>query len=84
MTDHHFRLGDIVCLKSGSPDLTVLATKSAITVGWFDGTTDRETTYPPEALEFVSERNERDKRRFEAQRQENEQAARHLARHYFG
>ncbi len=53
-----FKPGDIVCLKSGSPKMTVsqvgesaLTGKLTVWCVWFEGSKRNEDTFPPESLE---------------------------------
>jgi uncharacterized protein YodC (DUF2158 family) len=55
-----FRVGDVVQLNSGGPEMTIsfiLPTGKVFCV-WFDGSEKREETFPPEAIQLVERENE--------------------------
>jgi uncharacterized protein YodC (DUF2158 family) len=55
-----FRVGDVVELKSGGPEMTVsfiLPTGKVFCV-WFDRSEKMEETFPPEALQLAERKNE--------------------------
>ena len=55
-----FRIGDIVQLRSGGPDMTVshiLPSGNAFCV-WFDGLERREDTFPPDVLQLAERERE--------------------------
>lgn len=50
-----FRIGDVVTLKSGGPDMTIVGVNvlrgPAYAVTWFDGRKQGGTTFPEDALQ---------------------------------
>lgn len=55
-----FKTGDVVQLKSGSPKMTVTKVgnnvqhEPTVWCEWFDGTSPKTGTFPPDALDKVS------------------------------
>jgi uncharacterized protein YodC (DUF2158 family) len=54
-----FRVGDVVQLKSGGPDMTVshILPSGNMFCVWFDGSEKREETFPPEGLHLAETEN---------------------------
>jgi uncharacterized protein YodC (DUF2158 family) len=54
MSEHQFKAGEKVRLKSGGPDMAVesVGTKEVMCV-WFEGTKLQRDTFVPETLELV-------------------------------
>lgn len=52
-----FKVGDVVCLKSGGPDMTVVGinTQSTLAIGtaWFAGAELKHGSFVPETLDKV-------------------------------
>lgn len=53
-----FRIGDIVHLKSGGPEMTIshMLPSGRVFCVWFEGTEKRQDTFPPEALQLTKEK----------------------------
>ena len=61
-------VGEVVCLKSGGPEMTVTAVISdgTVNVSWFSGRANDFANYPASALELASEQRERHTREIHA------------------
>jgi uncharacterized protein YodC (DUF2158 family) len=54
-----FKLGEVVQLKSGGPDMTIVAVNErgqSYNCAWMDGATPHTKNYPAEALERTSDK----------------------------
>jgi uncharacterized protein YodC (DUF2158 family) len=58
---HTFVIGDVVCLKSCSPEMTVTAVISdgTLNVSWFDGRKTAFANFPSGALELATAQRDR-------------------------